>query len=256
MRIRTAAFCASGIILGLGVLACNVPLIGSIAPAATGTPESPPATNTAQPTVPSLTDTPIPTSTPTPTASPTPGPAVVRAKAGEAVCRFGPGEEWSIEGKLPDGMIVPIAGRNESSSWWYVKELGYKGKPCWVSAEETSAEGNLAEVPVQSTPSAFVSVVKVSVEPWKATITCGDFPYTFAVKFSISTSGPATVKFQRSRNGDDDGVETIVFKTFGTKSYDDEYKVNEVGEYTFRVDVSSPNIISAEDTGKMECDPP
>ena len=41
MRIRTAAFCASGIILGLGVLACNVPLIGSIAPAATGTPESP-----------------------------------------------------------------------------------------------------------------------------------------------------------------------------------------------------------------------
>jgi uncharacterized protein YraI len=256
MSIRTAVFCVLSTVLTLGVAACNLPSIGSIAPAATGTPVFLPATKTAQPAPPSLTDTPIPTSTPTPTASPTPGPAMVRARDGDVVCRFGPGEEWSIEGNLLDGMVVPIAGRNESSSWWYVKELGYKGKPCWVSAEETQAEGNLADVPVQATPAAFVSVVKVSVEPWKATVTCGDFPYTFAVKFRISTSGPATVQFQRSRNGDEDSAETTVFKTFGTKSYDDEYKVDEVGEYTFRVDVSSPNKISGEATGKMECDPP
>jgi len=256
MSIRTVIFCASSIVLGLGVLACNALFPGSITPPPTDKPDSLPATKTAQPVAPTLTDMPLPTSTPTPTASPTPGPAMVWSKDGDAVCRFGPGEEWSIEGKLPDGMIVPVAGRNESSSWWYVKELGYKGKPCWVSAEETRTEGNLAEVPVQPTPAAFVSVVKVSVEPWKATITCGDFPYTFAVKFSISTSGPATVKFQRSRDGNADPVETIVFKTYGTKSYVDEYKVNATGEYRFRVDVSSPNKISDEDTGKMECDPP
>lgn len=255
MNIRTAAFCALGITLALVLAACNVQFTASISPPATDTPVVVPATMTALPAPPTLTNTPIPTSTPKPTASPKPGPGMVSADDGAAICRYGPGEEWSIEGKLPVGTSVPIAGRNKNSSWWYVEGLGYKERPCWVSAEETSTEGDLSDIPVQPSPAAIVSVVKVSVEPWKATITCGDFPYSFAVKFTISTSGPVTVKFTRSRNGNKDAAETIVFKTFGTKSYSDEYEVDEVGEYRFRVDVSSPNKIGAEDKGKMECDP-
>jgi len=180
---------------------------------------------------------------------------MVSAEDKKAVCRFGPGEEWSIEGDLPVGTTVPIAGRNKDSSWWYVEGLGYKERPCWVPAEDTRTEGNLADVPLQPSPAAIVSVVKVAVEPWRATIACGDFPYSFAVKFRISTSGPATVKFQRIRNGHESSEETIVFKAFETRSYDDTYKVDEVGEYRFRVQVSSPNKIGAEDLGKMECDP-
>jgi hypothetical protein len=256
MSTRTAALCALGTVLALGLASCKVKFNASFEMSGmeTDTPVPAPVTKTPLTALPTPTETPAPTLTPAPTAAPVQGPGMVSADDEDAICRFGPGEEWSIDGKLPVGTSVPIAGRNKDSSWWYVKGLGYKERPCWVSAEETRSEGDLDDIPIQPTPAAIVSVVKVSVEPWKATIACDDFPYAFKVKFTISTSGPVTVTFQRSRNGDKDSAETIVFKTFGTKTYNDEYQVDEVGEYRYRVEVSSPNKISAEDKGKMECD--
>lgn len=236
--------------------ACNLRGVALVAPP---TATSVPATDApvAVPATLAATETSTPTTEPAATLTPTPtlGPPTVAALAKDAVCRFGPSLDWSTEGKLPAGQSVPIQARNDRSTWWFIENPTRPGKFCWVGGDEVEATGDLAGLPVKPVPSAIVTRVSVEMEPHKASITCGTFPYTFDVSFSITTTGPVTVKFVRSKsNGDSAPAESASFDKAGTKTFSDSYKVGDIGDYWFRVRVTSPNEMTGEGSAEMECE--
>jgi uncharacterized protein YgiM (DUF1202 family) len=59
--------------------------------------------------------------------------------------RPAPSTDTDIEGRLQPGTQVPVVGRLDDSSWWFVESDGLSG---WVSAEVVEFVGDSAEVPV------------------------------------------------------------------------------------------------------------
>lgn len=77
-----------------------------------------------------------PTATLNPTA--TPCQPMVMATTDVNV-RNGPGSVYDIIGALPTGAFAPLAGRNESGSWWYIAFPGGVNGFAWVSANYATA---------------------------------------------------------------------------------------------------------------------
>lgn len=190
----------------------------------------------------------------TPTPTPVPGPAMLTPRSGDLLCSFGPGIEYAPGGTLLSGAVVPILGRNPSSDWWAFDLPGHPGMQCWAADEDVVITGSTADVPVLPAPHPYVSRVTVVMTPETATIPCGTFPYTFDVEFEIEVTGPVTVTFERMlSDGHTAPVETVVFAAYGTRTFDDYYRVGAAGTYWFRVHVITPNNISGDDTVTMTC---
>jgi hypothetical protein len=113
----------------------------------TATPET--ATATTIP-VPADTATSLPaTSTPAPSPTiPDEGPTVLADK-GNVNIRGGPGPDFEIVSRLPEGQSRPIVGRTEDSSWWQVTLA--EGNLGWIAADVTAAS-NVDDVPVVDVP--------------------------------------------------------------------------------------------------------
>jgi hypothetical protein len=238
-------------------LACRTGNLGPVAPTAPTATPVPPPTEPAAPTVvvPTIppSDTPVPES-PTPVPTDTPSEVTVTAGDGDVACRFGPASEYSIDGKLAGGVTTLALARNASSSWIRIEHQTHPGRNCWLKAADVSVSGNLASIPVEGAPAAIVTGVKVKLSPSDVTVPGCVFPYTLSVQFWITVTGPTTVKFQRSlSNGNKAPVETQTFTTFGTYPFTDSYRLGEVGEHWFQVDVTSPNAMSGRGTANAAC---
>jgi len=236
-------------------LACRAGDVGLAAPTATEVvrPTTPvPQTPTiAVPTVPPS-DTPVPES-PTPVPTETPSEVTVTAAAGEVACRFGPASEYSVEGKLADGATTLALARNSSSTWIRIEHQSHPGRNCWIKAEDVSVSGNLASVPVEAAPAAIVTGVYVDLSPSEVTVPGCVFPYTLSVEYSITVTGPATVKYQLSKDNGDKVGGTQTFTASGTYSFTDHYRLGSVGGHWFQVDVTSPNAMSGRGTSVANC---
>jgi hypothetical protein len=248
---------ASMLIVTLG---CNTSLTGAPAAQPTSSPEPSPLPQVSDtPSPVPATDTPAPTqeptSTPTPAATATPAnPFVSPSGAKDIACRWGPGDKYSIEGGLKVGERVPVTGRDSLTSWLQIENPRREGKFCWVSYGQVLVDGDPNVAPLKEAPASIVAAISVSLKPKELEAPGCTFPVTFDVSFSISTTGPTEVTFNRSRSdGAKTEKETVVFKTSGTKSYSDSYKVGEEGDYWFSVNVTSPNVISVRGEGKVTC---
>ena len=121
------------------------PAIASAVPSSTLIP----ATPTLQATV-----TAASSSTPTlqVTATLTPIPAISEP-TGEfkqnANCREGPGTAYNVVTSLLQGQTVPIDGRNEANTWWWVALPN--SAHCWVSGVTVDVAGPVDDVPVVPT---------------------------------------------------------------------------------------------------------
>jgi Bacterial Ig domain len=95
-----------------------------------------------------LTSTPtaLLTATPTPTPS---GPSFTLAQ--NANCRAGPGTAYEALEVLLNGLTVPIEGRNQDSSWFWVAEPTGSGH-CWISAVAGQVHGDMSQVQIVSAP--------------------------------------------------------------------------------------------------------
>lgn len=216
-------------------------------PAATSTPEPPTATPTAAATA---------TATLTPTVTATAGPLAVSPKAGDARCYFGPGTQYAIEGALLSGNSVPALGISGDGNWIQIHHPKNERWFCWLKVADSQLSGDAAALKVVLPPVPFVESVDVSMSPKTASITCGTFPYTFNVEFTIMANGPTTVTFQRSlSDGHVAPPETATWLTAGTKSFSDSYRVGAAGAYWFRVHVTSPNDMTGEGDARMNCTP-
>jgi len=204
---------------------------------------------------PAPSDTPIPAS-PTPASSPTPTEVTLTPISGDVPCRFGPGNEFSIDGRLTAGNTTPALARDASSMWIRIEHETRPRWNCWLKAEDVTVSGNLAGVPVEAPPVAFVTNVEVEMSPSEASVPGCVFPYTFSVRFWITVNGPTEVRFQRSKsNGDKAPAETQTFAAFGRYEFVDSYKVGAAGSHWFQVDVLSPNAMSGQGTAKAVCGP-
>lgn len=152
--------------------------------------------------------TPAPTVTHTPTATfshpsiptltPTATPARVTLTVIETLinCRFGPGITYALINELGQGESVRVVGRNETSTWWYVRDSGNPNGYCWVSASVTETQGAVEELPVVQSPVATVTSVSLRVEPNRIVVNCDQFPQTVFLEAEVTSNGPAFVTWR------------------------------------------------------------
>jgi len=259
MNRMTRSFLISAIVVTLGVSGCNLPVARPTPTALPGdspvpipTKVSPAETKTTKPPTPTVkpADTEVPTAAPTDT----PAPPVASAHDMDVICRFGPDEDFSIEGEVRVGEQVNILAQNKAGDWLQVENPRRAGKLCWIPLAKVVLSGELALAPILPPPLSFVTAVDVVMDPLKMNISPCVFPVTFDVEFSITTTGPTTVTFYRFLdNGNQAPPESVVFSSSGTQAFQDYYRAGSAGEGWFGVQVTSPNNIQGIGYGKVVC---
>ncbi len=136
------------------IIACNVPFLAA---SKRPTPTVNLPTSTFTPALP-----PTLTVTPAPTLSPTPSAPQLTLNSPVVNCRTGPDVAYRSLDTINSGQTAVIAGRDDNSTWWYVRDPNNTSQFCWVSASITTTSGNLNNLPV--IPSLAVIATNVTCE--------------------------------------------------------------------------------------------
>jgi hypothetical protein len=235
------------------ILACNLqtaaPTTQPVSPSATSASNAPSASPTSLPTF-----TAVPTIAPTATIVPTPSVPQVTPLSAGVNCRSGPDVSYPPVSSIGLGQVAQIAGRNDDSSWWYVRDPFSPGSFCWVSASVVTTAGNLAGIPIEAPPAAIVTKVTANADVGSP-VFCGG-PNTIMFSGQITTNGPTKVQFEWEITGDKHNttaLQTINFKNAGTKDAPDPGAYSaDCGNYTITLHVLSPNDISGSKNFKVK----
>jgi SH3-like domain-containing protein len=193
-----------------------------------------------------------------PTFTPTTAPPLVelRAKADVVNCRFGPGTVYELVNEMRKGQSARVAGRNESSTWWYVRDPGNPNGFCWVSRDVTEIEGEAERLPVQSAPVVSVTEATLRAEPTRIVIGCDQFPQTIFLEAEVTTNGPAFVTWKWEASTGVSSQEVImVFEQAGTQLINDYYQIGAPGDYWIKLHILSPAQITNEVKIPVNCTP-
>jgi hypothetical protein len=241
----------------LGVSSCNLP--------ASQTTETPASTLTPlldTPTSSSPTPTSVPVETlinlelPTPTPTSTPSASLASPKEQPVNCRFGPATSYAVIGALILGRQAEMIGRNQDSTWWYVRNPSDPSTSCWLSAEFVVTVGDVQTLPVVNPPDIMVTGVNVSIEPSVINVACDALPQTVIITARITASGPSTVHWHwASSAGVVSPDKQILFEVGDTKTVQDYYQVNRVSDYIIDVQTTQPNIVTGQASLKVVCTP-
>jgi hypothetical protein len=241
----------------LGVSSCNLP--------ASQTTETPTSTLTPlldTPTSSSPTPTSVPIETlidlelPTLTLTSTPSVSLASPKEQPVNCRFGPATSYAVIGALLVGRQAEMIGRNQDSTWWYVRNPSDPSISCWLSAEFVVTVGDVQALPVVNPPDIMVTGIGVSIEPSVINVACDALPQTVIITARITASGPSTVHWHwASSAGVVSPDKQILFEVGDTKTVQDYYQVNRVGDYIIDVQTTQPNIVTGQASLKVVCTP-
>jgi|SRR5687768_3126999 len=245
------------VILALSMPSCNLP--------ADQPTETPPASHTPTLVIP-ITSASTPTSVPietllaidTPTIAPTPTSSLLLAspKDQPVNCRFGPGTQYGVAGALNPGRQAEIIGKNEDSSWWYVRNPSDPSTLCWLSAGVTDTLGNMDVLPVVEPPEIMVTNVNVSVDPPGLNVACDAFPQSVIISAFITTNGPSIVVWRwESSTGKASPENNLLFEEGGTKMVQDYYQVDGAKDYSIQVRTIVPNVVIGQANFKAVCTP-
>lgn len=242
----------------LGVSSCNLPLTPT-----TGIPVSGSTLVLDTPTPSTPTFTPVPLETlvnlEVPSITPTSTSSVFLAspKDQPVNCRFGPATSYAITGFLVVGRQAEMIGRNEDSSWWYVRNPSDPSTSCWLSAEFVETVGDVQSLPVVKPLENTVTDITVSIEPPVMNIaSCEDLPQSFIITARITASGPATVHWHwASSSGVVSPDKQVLFEAGDTKTVQDYYQVDRIGDYIVEVQTTLPNIVTGQASLKLACTP-
>jgi hypothetical protein len=217
--------------------ACNLPV---------ATPIPPPA---------SPAQTPRPTSSPVP-PSPTPVQITLRVRGEKVNCRFGPGVVYAFVNELEEGQTARAIGRNESSTWWYIRDPGNPGGTCWVSAQMTEIEDGAENLPVIHPPLITVKDVTLKIEPLKIFVQCDQFPQTIFFEAEITADGPTFAVWRlESDTGYISTENLLVFEESGTLVVNGYYKVDLAGDHWIRLHILKPNDLAERLSFPANCTP-
>jgi hypothetical protein len=193
-----------------------------------------------------------------PTITPTSTPSVFLASAKDQPvnCRFGPATSYAIIGALILGRQAEIIGRNEDSSWWYVRNPSDPSNSCWLSAEFVNTVGDVQSLPVVNSPVIMVTNVQVLINPPVLNVACDAFPQVVTVTARITASGPSTVVWHwQSSTGYVSPDKDVLFVVGDTKEVQDLYQVTGVNDYIVQVQTTLPNIMTGQASFKVVCTP-
>lgn len=194
----------------------------------------------------------------TPTFTPTSTPSLMLAspKDQPVNCRFGPGTQYAIAGALNPGRRAEIIGKNEDSSWWYVKNPSDPSTLCWLAASVTDTVGNVDALPVVEPPEIMVTSVNVSVDPPGMNVACDAFPQSVIMSAFITTNGPSIVIWRwESSTGKTSPENNLLFEEGGTKMVQDYYQVDSANDYSIQVRTIVPNVVIGQANFKVICTP-
>jgi hypothetical protein len=210
--------------------------------------------------------TPVPTALPTvtllptsvPTFTPTAEPATVDLRvAGTVVnCRYGPGVVYELINELHAGQSARVAGRNDASTWWFIRDPGNPNGFCWVSASMTEVIGDAESLPLVRPP--VVTVIKAALrgEPDRIVVGCTQFPQTVFLEAEITTNGPTFVVWKwEASTGVTSEQAILVFEEAGTQVINDYYQIGAPGDYWIKLHIFSPNEIIKQVNFPVTCTP-
>ena len=209
---------------------------------------------------------PEPTATPTPTAtfSPTSTPTIVPTATLVRVtltvkdtlinCRFGPGVGYELINELSQGTSARVIGRNESSTWWYIRDPGNPNGSCWVSADVTQTQGAVEQLPVVQPPITAVIDASLRAEPDRIVVGCDQFPQTIFLEAEVTTDGPAFVtwRWEASTGAVSDNV-ILVFAEAGKQVINDYYQIGAPNDYWVKLHITTPNEIIKQVNVPVSC---
>ena len=250
-------FWMSVMALSLGLLACNLQASQPTATTAStlGSVLDTPTSSTSSLT-PVATDTLVDVVLPTVTLTATPNVFLASAKDQPVNCRFGPGTSYAIVGALVLGRQAEIIGRNEDSSWWYVRNPSDPSTSCWLSAEFIQTVGDVQSLPVVNSPVIMVTNVQVLIDPPVMNVACNALPQVVTITARITASGPTTVVWHwQSSTGFVSEDKNVLFVVGDTKTVQDYYQVNAVNDYIVQVQTTLPNIMTGQASFKVVCTP-
>ncbi len=111
--------------------------------------ESPTATQTFTPELPTF--TPTETLTPTPVFTSTPLVPQISVSV-PTNCRVGPGKVYDRVGALLVGEVAEVVGRNPTGNYWYIRNPDENNGFCWLWGEYATVTGNTSVLPVYTPP--------------------------------------------------------------------------------------------------------
>lgn len=213
--------------------------------------------STAEPTfTPTLSPTIGPTSTPTVTPTSTPVELTLLVKAELINCRSGPGTEYVPVNELSAGESARVVGRNDSSTWWYIRDSGNPGGFCWVSADVTEIQGLANELPVNGPSFVTVTNVNLRVEPNRILVKCDQFPQTVFFEAEITTDGPTLLTWKwEASTGVTSGEGNLVFEEAGTQLINEFYQISAPNEYWVKLHILTPNQLTEQVNFPVSCTP-
>ena len=199
----------------------------------------------------------VPTSTFVPTQIPTATLSQITLVVMDELvnCRVGPGTVYELLTELRQGQSTRVAGRNDTSTWWYVYDPGRPGQFCWISGNVTQINGDATALPVVQPPPAFVSKISLTVEPNRISVACSQFPQTFFFEAEITTDGPTVVSWQwEASTGAVSDIGDMVFEQAGTQIINDYYQVNGPNDYWVKLHILSPNELIEQANFRVTCE--
>jgi hypothetical protein len=213
-------------------------------------------------TAPKPTVTPIPTTAFSLTSTPTIVPTATLARVTLTVkdtlinCRFGPGTGYVLINVLSQNVSARVIGRNESFTWWYIRDPGNPNGFCWVSADVTETQGAVEELPVIQPPVTAVIKASLRAEPDRIVVNCDQFPQTIFLEAEVTTDGPAYVtwRWEASTGASSDNV-ILVFEEAGKKVINDYYQIGAPNDYWVKLHISTPNEIVKQVNVPVSCTP-
>jgi uncharacterized protein YraI len=211
-------------------------------------------------TTPEPTDTPVPTSTFSPTSTPTIIPSATPERVTMTVkdtlinCRVGPGTGYGLINELNQGESARVVGRNEAFTWWYVRDPGNPNGFCWVSANVTETQGEVAELPVVQPPVTTVTKVSLRAEPDRIVVNCNQFPQTIFLEAEVTSDGPTFVtwRWEASTGVSSDNV-ILVFEEAGMQVINDYYQIGGPNDYWIKLHITTPNEIIEQVNIPVSC---
>lgn len=211
---------------------------------------------------PTITPAPTSTITPRPTTPPTIIPTATLASVTLTVkdslinCRFGPGVGYALINEIDQGVSARVVGRNNVSTWLYIRDPGNPDGLCWVSASVVETQGKADQLPVIQPPVPIVTKINLRVEPTHIVVNCDQFPQTVFFEAEVTANGPTymTWRWEVSTGVvSNDGL--LVFEEAGTKTLNDYYQIAAPNEYWIQLHILTPNESVTQVTFPVSCTP-
>jgi len=158
--------------------------------------------------------------------------------------------------EIRQGVSARVVGRNESSTWWYIRDPGNPNGMCWVAASVTEAQGAVEQLPVIQAPVPEVTKVNLRVEPARIVVNCDQFPQTAFFEAEITVNGPTYVTWRWEVStgvSSTDGI--LVFEEAGTKLLNDYYQIAAPNQYWIQLHILTPNESVTQVTFPASCTP-